>query len=282
MSYSLAMVQHTTRLGKVLTSVAKRMRDDFDMSTVILHRGQAGMSRESIVRDFVAGQLPGHIEAVHGGEIMTAGGEISPECDVLIVDRNTPPLLDTDNYRIVYNECVYGVLEVKTKLDGRDLADACEKIRLIKAMPKSAYLSDMWSRSHSAYGKTYNYVPIAGMIFAFDSIDLYTLARQFRAWCADVSVDKRPDSIWVLGKGFIAWRNPDNGLIDEKPEPGAGMLIMQATEGQDILLALAMHLRLSFATAWMPPLKLGDYLGSDSLGTVLCAMPAPEVPWIHE
>jgi hypothetical protein len=67
--------------------------------------GGKGASREDIVRDFVARYLPRSAEATGRGEIITADGQVSPECDVMIVDRSTPPLMDSRDFRIVPAEC---------------------------------------------------------------------------------------------------------------------------------------------------------------------------------
>jgi hypothetical protein len=45
-------------------------------------------------------------------EIVTADGQISPQCDVLITDPATPPFFSEDRHRVVPNECVYGMIEV--------------------------------------------------------------------------------------------------------------------------------------------------------------------------
>lgn len=122
-----------------MASVAKRMREEFEETAVVNHRGGKGASREDIVRDFVARYLPRSAEATGRGEIITADGQVSPECDIMIVDRSTPPLMDSRDFRIVPAECVHGVIEVKSRLDGRELLDACEKIQAVKSLPKTAY-----------------------------------------------------------------------------------------------------------------------------------------------
>ncbi|TKA01227.1 DUF6602 domain-containing protein [Actinacidiphila oryziradicis] len=96
-------------LARVLHSVAKRMRADFEQSQQFNHSLSAGESRELIANGFLDHQLPGHIEAICGAEIATAAGKVSPQCDIVLADRCTPPLTHRQGYRIVPSECVYGV-----------------------------------------------------------------------------------------------------------------------------------------------------------------------------
>lgn len=223
------------------------------------------MHREVLVRDFLTSRLPGHVEAIHSAEIIAASGEVSPQCDIVITDRSTPPLTHMQGYRIIPDECVYGVVEVRTTLNKEGLLDACENIRKAKELAKIAYYEMPGSqRTRTAYGHTYSYTPTVGMIFAFDSIDLLTLGEHFIRWCtehAEYEPEYRPDSIWVLGKGYYVWTDPDNGLINPTPEPGSGMLAIEPPNDEDILLPWALHLNQHFATAWMPPLRLFDYAG---------------------
>ncbi|MDX2694428.1 DUF6602 domain-containing protein [Streptomyces ipomoeae] len=266
-------------LAGVLHSVAMRMRADFRQSQLFQHRGEAGTNRELLVRDFLASQLPGHVKAIHSAEIITASGEVSPQCDIVITDRSTPPLTDLQGYRIVPNECVYGVVEVKTTLDREKLLDACEKVRKAKKLAKTAYYpTPGFQRTRTAYGRTYPYTPTVGMIFAFDSIDLVTLGEHFIGWCKEREPEHRPDSIWVLGKGYYVWTNPATGFVNPTPEPGSGMIAMEPWHDEDVLLPLVLHLNQHFATAWMPPLRLFDYAGQHPLGVskhLWTELPAP-------
>jgi hypothetical protein len=45
--------------------------------------------------------VPGTAEVVHNAEIITLAGEISPQCDIVLVDRNTLRLQDLRSHRIV-------------------------------------------------------------------------------------------------------------------------------------------------------------------------------------
>ncbi|MFD8445222.1 DUF6602 domain-containing protein [Streptomyces globisporus] len=162
------------KLGKILKSVAAKMRADYEQSKNFNHNGEAGTSREVLIQQFLAGYLPAHVEAVHNVEVIAANGDVSPQSDIVLIDRGTPPFTTLQGFRIIPNECVYGMIEVKTKLDGDQVVDACEKISKLRNMPKVAYrpIPGVISRRSKAYGSEYEYFPTSGMIVAFDSLKL--------------------------------------------------------------------------------------------------------------
>src|SRR5258708_38204788 len=152
----------TTKLAEVLDAAAKRMRADFEASKAYAHRAETGKSREGIFCDFIGPRVPGHIKVAHSAEIAATSGDISGQCDVVLHDRSTPPILDTGTYRIIPNECVYGVIEVKSTLDKPQLLSACEDMRQLKAMPKTAYFPPAAYSPYGLHGRSYEYLPTLG------------------------------------------------------------------------------------------------------------------------
>jgi hypothetical protein len=229
-----------------------------------------GTVRQEIVRGFVAPFLPRHVAIVNSAELITADRKGSTQCDLVIFDRSTPPFLDMVSYRKLPNECVYGVIEVKSNLDKTQLLKACRLIERVKRLPKTAFHAGQTPRrARTVYGNTYGeYCPTVGMIFAFDSTDLRMLGRHLLDWCGGRDPEFWPDSVWVLGKGYLAWTHPETGMVDPFPERGSGLLpISPGESGEDILFPFAMCLNTYFSTAWMQPLNLWAYAGTDGLGT---------------
>ncbi|WKX72597.1 DUF6602 domain-containing protein [Streptomyces sp. XD-27] len=258
----------TEKLGKILGSVAKRMRADFEQSQNFNHNGEAGTSREVLIQEFLSGYLPAHVEAVHNAEIIAANGDVSPQCDIVLIDRGTPPFTTLNGFRIIPNECVYGMVEVKTKLDSTQLTDACNKISRMRRIPKTSYrpIPGTIPRSTKAYGATHNYFPTSGMIVAFDSLKLETIGSHLMDWCRTRNPIDWPDSVWVAGKGHLQWGDPRNGSLFRSPVAGASLIQIDALPEQDILLSLALHLNIHFSDAWMNPLDLIPYSGATPLG----------------
>lgn len=258
------------KLGKILKSVAVKMRADYEQSQNFNHNGEAGTSREMLIQQFLSGYLPAHVEAVHNVEVIAANGDVSPQSDIVLIDRGTPPFTTLQGFRIIPNECVYGMIEVKTKLDGVQVVDACEKIRRLRRMPKSAYrpIPGVISRRAKAYGSEYDYFPTSGMIIAFDGLKLETIGNHLVNWCQTRNPSEWPDSVWVTGKGHLQWGDPRTGALLRSPVAGASLIQIDAIPDQDILMSLALHLNIHFSDAWMNPLDLVPYSGISPLGNI--------------
>lgn len=265
-TYNLRMTKE--KIGEILKSVAKRMRADFEQSQNFNHSGEAGASRELIIQHFLSSYLPAHVEAVHNVEVIAANGDVSPQTDIIIIDRGAPSFTTLQGFRIIPNECVYGMVEVKTKLDATQLADACNKISKLRRMPKTAYrpISGVIPRTTKAYGKTHNYFPTSGMIVAFNSLSLETIGNHLVNWCQSRSPSEWPDSVWVIGKGHLQWGDPRTGVLFRSPTVGASLFEIDADPDQDVLLPLAIHLNIHFSDAWMNPFDILPYSGSTPLG----------------
>ena len=255
-------------LGSVLASVADKMVADFRASGVAQHRGSKGTVREAqFLNNYLRKYLPGNVTAEHSAEVVAASGDVSGQCDIVIMDPSTPPFWNEQDYRIVPAECVYGVIEVKSSLDTTELRSAWEQIARVKALPKTAYHPDGLGRTRTMYGRRWPYVPTAGMIFAYDGVGLDTLCDEFENLADLYPPERCPDSVWVLSRGFITWTNPVNRKSDPSREPGSGYAAVQAT-AQQLLLPLTAHLHQHFGTAWMPYFRIADYLADVPWGTL--------------
>jgi len=238
------------------------MLADFEASGVAKHRGSKGTVREAqLLRNYLRKYLPRNVIAEHSGEVVAANGAVSGQCDIVIVDPSTPPFWDEEDYRIVPAECLYGVIEVKSSLTRSELRKSWELIAGVKKLPKTAYYPDRQGRTRTIYGSEWPYVPTVGMVFAYDGISLDRLCDEFARLADQYPPENRPDSVWVLTKGFINWTDPNSpsDKLDPGPRPGAGFMEVKATP-QQILMALIAHLHIHFGTAWMPPFKITDYM----------------------
>ena len=79
-------------------------------------------------------------------------------------------------------------------------------------------------------------------------------------------VEEWPDSIWILGKGYIAWWNTELNLVDMTPSSSSKLAMFEAEPEVDILLPLALNLNIVSGQAAMAPLLLTDYSRDSSLG----------------
>lgn len=260
------MPNQPNRLAEVMRAEAKRMRAEFEASEVINHSGSKGSWRESLVRELLQKNLPGHIRTMHGGEVVATNGEVSAECDIVLYDRSTPPFLGGDAGGVVPTECVYGVVEVKTYLSKAELFDACQKLSCARRLPKTAYRPVATRPHYRAYGQEWTYYPTTGMVFAFNGPSLESTADNVRAWIRERSCEEWPDSVWVLGKGYISWWNPDLRMMEMSPSPNSQLTCVEVSQELDILLPFALNLNVVLGHATMAPLNLLDYASDTSLG----------------
>ncbi len=156
------------------------MRLDFEDSAYIKHRGSKGTVRETDVLDFLKKYLPDNVRAAGSAEIVSADGQTSGQMDIVIYDPTVPPLFDRGGYRILPAECVYAVIEVKSRLDATALRQSAENIAKVKRMPKTSYFPQLFVQKPQLYGKEYDgHFPTFGYIFAFDSHDLMSMSDDF-------------------------------------------------------------------------------------------------------
>lgn len=154
-SSSLLPVTQPSALAGILAAAARRMRADFDESGFIEHRGAKGSVREEVLLDFLKKYLPDNVRAAGSAEIISTDGQRSGQMDVVIYDPGAPSLFDRGNHRILPAECVYAVIEVKSKLDAAQLKLSAENIARVKRMPKTAYFPQLYVQQPHLYGKVY-------------------------------------------------------------------------------------------------------------------------------
>jgi hypothetical protein len=268
----------TDRVAALLHASARELRARFEKSTAASgHASSKGSVREDYLAAFLRDHLPRSVEVFGSAEIMTVDGELSPQCDVVIADPGTPPFFAEDRHRVVPNECVYGLVEVKSVLDAAALRDACERIATVRAMPKTAHYPTRppFTYRVDAYGRTWDYWPTFGVVFAYESIDLKTLATRLMDWCATREPAAWPDSIWVLGKGYLLWA-PEHGMqLDYSPRPGSGLVALEPLPGADVLLPMILSLHPLLVRAAMPGFRLHDYVAQAGIGSILAHFPWP-------
>jgi hypothetical protein len=247
---------------ELFRSVAAKLRADFEgMSSQIEHRGVKGSAREeALVELYLSRYLPRNVQALHTAEIVASNGSVSKECDIVVVDPMTPPFVDGGGYRVVPVECLYAVIEVKSMLDQRGLADAHEKIKTAKSLPKRAYFPQGFiQHSTTAYGRTFGYFPTAGYVFAYDSIDLRVLSAALRQLQSTSDPQEWIDGIFVLDKGLISYWSDAEHAIRTVPDTDTRA---RAFASSNPLLLATILLHAHMQGAWMPHFKMLDYVAA--------------------
>lgn len=251
-------------LGPRLHSVARRIRADFEASRQTQHHGSRGTEREEIFQRFLDLYVPRRIDVVHNAEIISAAGDASPQCDIALVDEDTPTLQDLRSHRIIPAECAYGIVEVKSFLDGRDVRDACEKIRQTKLLARNSYARNpqYWIKIGN---QAYEIAPLFGWVFAYDGIGLSNIGRRIIEWCQENPKEGHPDGIWVLDKGMFIWTDTEAGrpLARAIESDSRTLHLLTPKVPEDLLFYLVVMLSKLVSNVRLPPLLLGDYVHGD-------------------
>jgi hypothetical protein len=100
--------------------------------TLVKHAAEKGRIVESVVKSALRGILPGRF-SIGTGFAITASGRTSPQLDLVIYDGylNSPIILEggTGLFPI---ECVYGFVEVKSKLDGQEIDKFTKTVKSVR------------------------------------------------------------------------------------------------------------------------------------------------------
>lgn len=141
-------------LDKLFEGYLRLLQADAEyFSRLTEHNAELGRMNEMHLVKILRRYLPAKF-GIGTGFIQCGGSDPrqSPQCDIIIYDAiNNAPLYSSDAWSIFPIEMVYGVIEVKTTLDGGQLKDAfqkCSRIRAMTAQDGSA----SGNKSYQVYG----------------------------------------------------------------------------------------------------------------------------------
>jgi hypothetical protein len=260
------------KLDEIFRAVAGQMQADFQATRrLVRHKGLRGKAAENnLVAAFVRRYLPTTLTIRQNAEVVSSAGDVSSECDVLLCDPSTPPLWSANDVEIVPVECLHGLVEVKSVLKPADLRDAWRKTAAIKRYPKTAWIpSDRLLKPVvNLYGKRWEYFPTVGFVFAFTSrSSLKTLRGVMWELAQDTEPEHRLDGIWILDKGSILWWPPTGGWwFTAQPGEDIWIQSIESPMGGSPLPLITMQLQAIFQSVFMPPFRIGDYMGDMPFG----------------
>jgi hypothetical protein len=125
-------------LSKLLAEAGKRMALELK-EQVVPHSGEAGSSREEIVRRYLRKYLPNRFE-ISDGFVFDINNNVSSQLDIIIADASLAPRYETGGgIRFYPCEAVVAVGEVKTHVtSGRELWQALLPLRSVTTLDRSA------------------------------------------------------------------------------------------------------------------------------------------------
>ena len=250
-------------IAEIFDEVAKQMRSDLKKARIAAakHPGLKGASFEENFRNFLRQYLPRSLD-VSTGVLVDALGSASRQLDVIISDSaKTPIFYRSGEIRVIPVECAYAVIEVKASLDANELDRGFQNMESVKRLRKIAYIEPAGPIIHRAnlYGKEWKIWPINYYVFAYDSIELMTLAEHIdeRHQNKKLPEHLRIDTVCVLDKGVICNQRTD-GKVDALPQPGSKLYVCKTSRSLLLFYALTSTY---FNQARLPNFRFTDYLG---------------------
>lgn len=127
-----------SRLKEMLAHAGERMALDL-RQRLVPHRGEQGVAREQVLREFLRAYLPKRFE-VSTGFIFDAEGLVSEQIDIIIADSMVAPRFEAPGGSRFYPcEAVVAAGEVKTHVTTRrELWDAIAHLRTVSLLDRSA------------------------------------------------------------------------------------------------------------------------------------------------
>lgn len=254
-------------IDKVFNEVSEKMRADLQRARGALsHAGMKGASTEDTFRAFLREYLPRSLD-VSSGVLVDATGKTSRQLDAIISDAaKTPVFFKSGEDRVIPVECAYAVIEVKSRLDTKELEGALENMLSVRALSKAAYYKPLVPVLTRVYGQEWEILPTSYFVFAFESMDPIKLLSRLETLHEQHGLPEwsRIDCVCVLDKGVI-FNMGSNGMFDALPEPGSKLVF---TETDRALLWFYSLMSRHFNQASMPDFNLSPYLSKLTFGRV--------------
>ncbi|MBQ6289279.1 MAG: hypothetical protein IJK71_08540 [Clostridia bacterium] len=209
-------------LDELFSAISQKMRVDFEKVTKqILHNGERGTARETILQEYLETYIPKKY-AFAKGMIINAMNECSKQIDIIIHDSIITPYLFDIGTTMIPIETVYATIEVKSRLTKDELEKAIKNIESVRKLQK-----------RTINGISYS---TAGYIFAYDSdSSLETIYKNYIELSKDIPISHQVSCICVLGKGLILPVMKD-GLLTISTFPGENTLYAIFNDPENSLL----------------------------------------------
>src|SRR5215467_3299636 len=118
---------------KTFAHYERLLHQKYAVSSTIRHKGERGRQRENGLMGFLKDNLPAAYGVATGEVIPYRGPDPSPQCDIIVYDRLRMPVLGGPGaVQQVPLEAVYSIIECKSVIDQKALADTEAKIRAIR------------------------------------------------------------------------------------------------------------------------------------------------------
>jgi hypothetical protein len=217
------------------------------------------------VRRFLQEALPSSL-GVAVGQVVDSHGNFSGESDVIVYNAARTPMLFSSaqgGRQTVPIEGVVAVIEVKSRLQRKDLSQLVIHAHRLKSLERRAYFPQAITPTYHLYDQQWEYLPALYSVFAFSSDGLYV--SELNDMQTGTPLHQRVDNLCALDRG-LALNICLTGHIDD-PEslfsfgPTATRLSKVGEVSLDNPLLPWFALNSSvYAQADCPPINIGLYV----------------------
>jgi hypothetical protein len=250
------------KIEEIFDEVANQMRSDLEKArTALKHPGLKGEAFEETFKQFIRDYLPRQLD-ISTGIIIDSSGNSSRQIDIIVSDSaKTPIFYRNGEIRVIPVECVYSIIEVKAYLDSNELNNIFQNMESVRNLKKISYYKEGGHIRYTniLYGREWEIWPINYYVFAYDSIDLETLAKHIdeEHKTKNLPENSRIDCICALDKGVICNLGPD-GKFNALPQPGSSLYAVNTKRSLLLFYTLISNY---LNQARLPNFRFIDYLG---------------------
>jgi len=201
-------------LHRELRYLQTDMLNEFEKSKDIKHIRDLGKAREIILENFLVGT--GLLPRKYGinsisARVVAPTGHYSKELDIVIYNNQETVFLMRRNNALEYypRECVFGAIQVKSKLGKTEIEDAFANIASYKKL-----YDDIQPFAGFFVGSAPPTTAGFGIIFAYDSdLEWMQIISEIKGQSALYEKTRWPNAIFVLSKGFFLFGNESRGCF---------------------------------------------------------------------
>lgn len=177
---------------------------DYNKSKDIKHPRDIGNAREEILRKFLlsSGYLPRRYGvSQNSARVASTTGHISNEIDILLFDPlDSISLMKRETvYEVFPVESVYGVIQVKSRLNKKEIKEGLENLASFKRLDKNhetptGLVSFNEQKANRGFGILFAYDSDLEWLDIIREIEFFANQHPNRVWC---------NGVFILNKGFF-------------------------------------------------------------------------------
>ncbi|WP_375773477.1 hypothetical protein NR798_22245 [Archangium gephyra] len=188
------------------------MLADYEKSKDIKHPRDVGASREEILRKFLqkSGYLPRrYAVSENSARVASTTGHLSKEIDILLYDPfdSVSLMRREDVYEVFPVESVYGVIQVKSRLNKREIKDGLANLASFKRLDRQPHAP--WGvrgindrKADRGFGLLFAYDSDLGWLELNQEIEAFAKENPNRLWA---------NGVFILSKGILLHGDTEGG-----------------------------------------------------------------------